>query len=72
MVKRCRCPKLAKYAETVKRDMNAIKNTYLTSYSNGIMEGTVNKIKAIKRTMYNRAGIELLRAKVIYGSHPLN
>lgn len=27
----------------------------LTHYSKGIMEGTVNKIKEIKRTMFNRA-----------------
>ncbi|KAA4658171.1 hypothetical protein F3B50_07280 [Bacteroides ovatus] len=26
----------------------------------------VNKIKAVKRQMYNRAGIKLLRAKIIY------
>ena len=32
----------------------------------GLLEGTVNKIKAVKRQMYNRAGIKLLRAKIIY------
>ena len=69
----CNCRKLASFAEYITRDKEAIKNTYLTNYSNGIMEGTVNKIKAIKRSMFNRASVELLRAKAIYGGYyPLN
>ena len=35
-------------------------------FSNGLLEETVNKIKAGKRQMYNRAGIKLLRAKILY------
>jgi transposase len=31
-----------------------------------LLEGTVNKAKAIKRSMYNRAKPEVLRAKMIY------
>ena len=36
--------------------------------NNGILEGTVNKIKAIKKAMYGRCSIELLSAKVLYQS----
>jgi transposase len=36
------------------------------------MEGTVNKIKAVKRAMYNRANVEILRAKLIYGGNKMN
>jgi transposase len=69
----CHCPRLTSFAEYIRGDKEAVKNTYLTNYSNGIMEGTVNKIKAIKRSMFNRASVELLRAKAIYGGyHPLN
>lgn len=69
----CHCPKLSSFAEYITADKEAIRNAYLTNYSNGIMEGTVNKIKAIKRSMFNRASVELLRAKAIYGEyHPLN
>ena len=39
------------------------------NYNNGPMEGTVNKIKAIKRSMFNRAGEQLLRAKIIYANY---
>ena len=60
---------LKSYARYIKSDKAAVQMACTTNYSNGIMEGTVNKIKAIKRTMFNRAGIELLRAKVIYANH---
>lgn len=57
------------FVEYVKSDKAAIEMACTTNYSNGIMEGTVNKIKEIKRTMFNRAEIELLRAKVIYANY---
>lgn len=60
---------LKSYAEYIKNDKAAVQMACTTNYSNGIMEGTVNKIKEIKRTMFNRAEIELLRAKVIYANY---
>ena len=57
------------FVKYVKSDKAAIEVACTTNYSNGIMEGTVNKIKEIKRTMFNRAEIELLRAKVIHTNY---
>ena len=37
-----------------------------TNYSNALLEGTVNKTKAIKRSMFNRANADVLRAKLLY------
>jgi transposase len=34
-------------------------------WSNGPVEGQVNRLKTIKRQMYGRAGVELLRARLI-------
>jgi transposase len=34
-------------------------------WSNGPVEGQVNRLKTIKRQMYGRAGVELLRARFI-------
>ena len=34
-------------------------------WSNGPVEGQVNRLKTIKRQMYGRAGIELLRARLM-------
>jgi hypothetical protein len=47
-------------------DYDAVKNSVVSDLSNGFVEGTVNKIKAIKRTMYGRAKIDLLRVKVLH------
>ena len=46
-------------------DMDAVRNAIKTNWSNGQVEGQVNRLKSIKRQMYGRAGFELLRRKVI-------
>ena len=35
------------------------------SWSNGPVEGHINRLKTFKRQMYGRAGFELLRARVL-------
>ena len=67
--KLCQCAELHRFAEYIESDKEAVRQAYGTNYSNGIMEGTVNKIKEIKRSMYNRAGIKLLRAKILYADY---
>jgi transposase len=34
-------------------------------WSNGPVEGQLNRLKMLKRQMYGRAGIELLRARLL-------
>jgi len=34
-------------------------------WSNGPVEGHINRLKTLKRQMYGRAGFELLRARVL-------
>jgi transposase len=46
-------------------DIEAVRNAIETNWSNGQVEGQVNRLKSIKRQMYGRAGFELLRRKVI-------
>jgi hypothetical protein len=46
-------------------DYDAVKNSVISDLSNGFVEGNNNKVKLIKRSMYGRAGLKLLRAKVI-------
>ena len=58
---------LVKFAYNIGMDKKAVQAAIDTRYSNALLEGTVNRIKCIKRMMYNRASIELLRAKIIYG-----
>jgi transposase len=54
------------FASGLRGDREAIKNSVASELSNGFVEGNNNKIKAIKRTMYGRAKIDLLRVKVLY------
>ena len=52
-------------ANGISRDIDAVENGISMKWSNGAVEGHVNRIKSIKRQMYGRAGFELLRKKII-------
>lgn len=56
---------LDEYINSVKNDYNSIVNAIVLDYNNGLAEGSVNKLKTIKRIMYGRNNFELLRSKVI-------
>ena len=53
------------FASGMLTDYHAVKNAVVSDLSNGFVEGNNNKVKLIKRSMYGRAGLNLLRAKVI-------
>ena len=53
------------YENGVQKDVDAVKNGISLAYNNGLAEGSVNKIKAIKRIMYGRNSFELLKSKVL-------
>ena len=57
---------LKSLANGIVRDFLAVKNSITSDYSNGFLEGNNNRLKMIKRTMYGRAGLDLLRAKIIH------
>jgi transposase len=52
----------------IRNDQQAVTNGLTLPWNSGKVEGTVNKIKMIKRQMYGRAGFDLLRKRVIL--HP--
>jgi transposase len=47
-------------------DFKAVNNTLSFNLNNALLEGHVNRLKTIKRQMYGRANITLLRQKVLY------
>ena len=51
------------FADGVRKDYAAIARAIEHEYTNGLFEGTVCKIKAIKRVMYGRAAFKLLEIK---------
>ena len=61
-------PELRSFATGIRNDKEAVLNGLTLPYSSGRVEGTVNKIKTVKRQMYGRAGFALLRKRVIL--HP--
>jgi hypothetical protein len=58
------CAELRGFARGLRRDEAAVAAALTERWSNGPVEGAVNRLKLIKRSMYGRAGWELLRARV--------
>ena len=59
------CPEMRRFAEGIRRDEAAVQAAVSERWSNGPVEGHVNRLKTIKRQMYGRAGFVLLRARVV-------
>jgi len=53
------------YAKTLLRDVQAAELAISVPWSNGPLEGHINRLKTIKRQMYGRAGFELLKVRVM-------
>ncbi|WP_071064828.1 transposase [Andreesenia angusta] len=62
------CKLIDRFIYNLKKDYNAVINAVTYKLNNGLLEGHVNKLKKIKRDMYGRASVDLLRKKVIYQS----
>jgi transposase len=58
-------PDLRQFAEGIRRDEASVHAAVTERWSNGPVEGHVNRLKTIKRQMYGRAGFVLLRARVL-------
>jgi transposase len=58
-------PDLHSFTAGLKRDLAAVVNGLTLPYSSGAVEGTVNRIKMLKRQMYGRASFDLLRKRVL-------
>jgi len=57
------------FVNGLKQDIDAIMNAITSDFSNGLAEGTINKIKVIKRVMYGRCRFDLLRNKCLLLNH---
>jgi transposase len=58
-------PALRSFASGLERDLDAVTAGLTLSHSSGSVEGTVNRIKMIKRQMFGRANFDLLRKRVL-------
>ena len=55
----------ARFAASLRRDFDAINAAIVTPWTTSPVEGQISRLKMLKRTMYGRAGFELLRARVL-------
>ena len=58
--------KIDKFVNGLKRDIQAVRNAIIYEYNNGLTEGSVNKLKVIKRVMYGRNKFKMVRQKVLF------
>ena len=57
---------LQSFANGVQRDKAAVQAGLTWWINNGVVEGSVTKVKLIKRQMYGRASFALLRQRVLH------
>jgi len=62
-------PALKNFARGLLQDYDAVKAAVSLKWSNGQVEGQVNRLKNIKRQMYGRGSLELLRKRVLADSN---
>jgi len=62
----CGIKELSSFVAGVERDYDAVRAGLTYHWSQGPVEGTVNKIKTHKRLMYGRASFTLLRQKLLH------
>jgi transposase len=58
-------PDLHSFAAGLERDRAAVTAGLTLPWSSGPVEGHINRIKMLKRQMYGRAGLPLLRKQVL-------
>jgi len=56
---------MRRFVRTLRQDIEAVRNAVPEPWSNGQTEGQINKLKTLKRAMYGRANVDLLRARMM-------
>ena len=58
-------PALHSLVTGLRRDLGAVTAGLTMTWNSGPVEGAVNRTKTIKRSMYGRAGFDLLRRRIL-------
>ena len=56
------------FAAGLRQDVDAVRAAITQPWSNGHVEGQVNRLKLFKRQMYGRAGFDLLQKRVLHAA----
>jgi transposase len=63
-----RLPEFQSFAKGIQQDQAAVLAGLTLPWSQGPLEGHVNRLKLLKRSMYGRAKLPLLRARVLHAA----
>jgi transposase len=58
-------PELCSFAEGLRSDYEAVREALCERWSNGQVEGQINRLKLLKRQMYGRANLDLLKRRTM-------
>jgi transposase len=61
-------PALRSFVTGLRADLDAVTAGLTLPHNSGPVEGTVNRIKMIKRQMYGGANLDLLRIRVLHAA----
>jgi transposase len=56
---------MRRFGRALRLDIDAVRNAIDESWSNGQVEGQINRLKMLKRGMYGRASLPILRARMM-------
>ena len=56
---------LARFVKGLREDEAAVQAAMEYAWSNGQVEGQINRLKMVKRQMFGRANLDLLKARVL-------
>ena len=59
------CAELKGFVKGLRKDLEAVQNAVEMPWSNGPTEGHINRLKTIKRQMYGRSKLDLLRIRLL-------
>jgi len=54
------------FAASLTADLSAVRAAFSSPWSSGQVEGQINRLKYLKRQMYGRAKLDLLRIRVLH------
>jgi transposase len=61
-------PELRSFAEGLRCDHEAVRASLSEEWSNGQVEGQINRLRLLKRQMYGRASFTLLKQRVLHAA----
>jgi transposase len=64
--KRCPYEELQRFAQGLERELLAVQAALTEPWSTGQVEGQITRLKLLKRQMYGRANLDLLRLRVLH------